>query len=119
MMEQASAPAGVTIRAFRSSDRAELERLWSSVFPDDPPGNAPALMIDAKLRVQPELLLVAMSAEELVAAVMAGFDGVRGWIYHLAVLPAWRRRGVATALVREAEHGLAALGCPKVNLQVR
>ena len=50
---------------------------------------------------------------------MAGFDGVRGWIYHLAVLPEHRRRGFATKLVRSAEQGLLALGCPKVNLQVR
>ena len=76
-------------------------------------------MIRNKLRVQPELLLVAEAEGELVGAVMAGFDGVRGWIYHLAVLPEFRRRGIATALVREAEEGLAGLGCPKINLQVR
>jgi ribosomal protein S18 acetylase RimI-like enzyme len=51
--------------------------------------------------------------------VIAGFDGVRGWIYHLAVSPDWRRRGFAKQLVREAERGLQSLGCPKVNLQVR
>jgi len=51
--------------------------------------------------------------------VMAGFDGTRGWIHHLAVLHEFRGRGIATALVREAEEGLAELGCPKINLQVR
>jgi len=76
-------------------------------------------MIENKLKVQPELLLVGVAGAELVGAVIAGFDGVRGWIYHLAVLPAWRRRGIATALVRQAEVGLAKLGCSKVNLQVR
>jgi ribosomal protein S18 acetylase RimI-like enzyme len=50
---------------------------------------------------------------------MAGFDGVRGWIHHLAVLPGERRRGIATRLMRAAEVGLKKLGCPKVNLQVR
>ena len=50
---------------------------------------------------------------------MAGFDGVRGWIYHLAVSPESRRRGVGTQLVRAAETGLSKLGCPKVNIQVR
>ncbi|HEX2671484.1 MAG TPA: GNAT family N-acetyltransferase, partial [Polyangiaceae bacterium] len=62
---------------------------------------------------------VATADSTLVGAVMAGFDGVRGWLYHLAVLSAWRRRGIATRLVRHAEASLTALGCPKVNLQVR
>lgn len=109
----------VSIRPFCAADRAELSSLWATVFPDDPPWNAPAQMIENKLKVQPELLLVGVAGAELVGAVIAGFDGVRGWIYHLAVLPAWRRRGIATALVRQAEVGLAKLGCSKVNLQVR
>ena len=50
---------------------------------------------------------------------MAGFDGVRGWIYHLAVAPECRRRGFATQLVRAAGDGLRKLGCQKINLQVR
>ncbi len=111
--------SGFTIRSFRSADRAALVQLWSEVFPEDPPRNAPESMIDNKLRVQPELLLIAEMEDQLAGAVMAGFDGTRGWIYHLAVAPEFRRRGIATALVRAAEEGLGRLGCPKVNLQVR
>lgn len=109
----------LTIRPFESPDRQALEDLWGRVFPDDPPWNAPAAMIENKLKVQPELLLVGVVDGMLVGAVMAGFDGVRGWIHHLAVLPESRRRGIATRLVRAAEAGLRKLGCPKVNLQVR
>ena len=109
----------LAIRPFASTDHAALHRLWQRVFADDPPWNAPEVLIASKLRVQPELLLVALLDEVLVGAVMAGYDGVRGWIYHLAVAPESRRRGVATALVRAAEDALRRLGCPKVNLQVR
>lgn len=112
-------PEDLTIRPYEAGDRAALEQLWSGVFPDDPPWNAPAAMIDRKLRVQPELLLVATTDGRLVGAVMAGFDGVRGWIHHLAVAPECRRRGIATRLVRASESGLRRLGCGKVNLQVR
>lgn len=112
-------PAEFAIRPFRRSDREALRRLWARVFPDDPPWNAPEIMIERKLRVQPELLLVGELAGTIVGAVIAGFDGVRGWIYHLAVLPEHRRRGFATRLVRSAEQRLQSLGCPKVNLQVR
>ena len=108
-----------TIRPFQSEDRSALEQLWGIVFADDPPWNAPALMIENKLKVQPELLLVGILDATLVGAVMAGFDGVRGWIYHLAVAPEARRRGMATQLVRAAESGLRQLGCAKVNIQVR
>jgi ribosomal protein S18 acetylase RimI-like enzyme len=76
-------------------------------------------MIENKLKVQPELLLVGELGGLIVGAVMAGFDGVRGWLYHLAVLPEHRRRGFATILLRAAERGLRDLGCSKVNLQVR
>lgn len=109
----------IQVRPFGLADRDQVERLWSRAFPDDPPHNAPGVMIDTKLKVQPELFLVALANDDLVGAVMSGFDGVRGWIYHLAVSREHRRRGVATALVRAAESRLAALGCPKVNLQVR
>jgi ribosomal protein S18 acetylase RimI-like enzyme len=53
-----------------------------------------------------------------VGTVMGGYDGHRGWIYTLAVDPAYRRRGIATALVRQVEGLLAERGCLKVNLQV-
>lgn len=108
-----------SIRPYQHSDRGDLEALWQRVFPDDPPWNAPALMIETKLRVQPELLLVGEDGPSIVGAVIAGFDGVRGWIHHLAVTPELRRRGLATQLVRAAENGLRTLGCSKVNLQVR
>jgi ribosomal protein S18 acetylase RimI-like enzyme len=109
----------VRVRPFAEADCGQLEALWSRAFPNDPARNAPALVIAQKRQVQPELLLVAEVGDLLVGAVIAGYDGVRGWIYHLAVDGPWRRRGIATALVRRAEEALTALGCPKVNLQVR
>jgi len=118
-MDITTPPGTLSIRSFVEADRPALEQLWARVFPDDPPRNAPALMIDNKLKVQPELLLVGKVEDTVVGAVIAGFDGVRGWIYHLAIAPEWRRRGFATQLMRAAEAGLRNLGCPKVNLQVR
>jgi GNAT superfamily N-acetyltransferase len=60
---------------------------------------------------------VACFKDQIVGAVLASFDGVRGWIYHLAVHPSARRKGTATRLMRAAEEGLKAFGCPKINLQ--
>ena len=104
---------------FRVEDAAAVVELWDQAFPQEPTHNVSADMIARKLRVQPELFLVATLDGVLVGAVMAGYDGVRGWIHRLAVSPTARRRGMGTALLRSAEAGLAQLGCPKVNLQVR
>ena len=109
----------ITIRPYGSQDHSQVVSLWNEVFPDDPPWNEPAAVIRRKLTVQPELFLVGLVNGRVVATVIAGFDGVRGWIHHLAVQSAYRRRGIARSLVEAAEESLAKLGCPKVNLQVR
>ena len=85
------------------------------------PWNDPRKDIARKRRVQPELFLVAVAdgGATVVGTVMAGYDGHRGWINYLATDPAWRRQGIGRALMHEAEAGLARLGCPKINLQVR
>ncbi len=63
--------------------------------------------------------MVGIRDDELVASVMAGYDGHRGWIYYLAVHPEHQGSGFGTQLVDAAVAVLAKMGCPKVNLQVR
>jgi ribosomal protein S18 acetylase RimI-like enzyme len=106
------------IRTYQATDRAQLIALWKLAFPNDPPHNEPSAVIDAKLKVD-QLLFVAEADQQLVGAVMAGYDGHRGWLYSVAVHPRLRRRGVGTSLVRHAIEQLGRLGCVKVNLQVR
>ncbi len=55
---------------------------------------------------------------ELIAAVLAGHDGRRGYLYHLAVAAAHRHRGIARAIVDECLARLSALGLPRCGLQV-
>jgi ribosomal protein S18 acetylase RimI-like enzyme len=107
------------IRSFQEADREGVVALWRTVFPDAPARNDPLRDIERKLSVQPELFLVALHGSGLVGTCMAGFDGHRGWVHLVAVLPSHRRRGVGGALMRRAEALLADLGCPKLNLQVR
>jgi len=109
----------VHVRPYRDEDRAPVIAIWAEAFPDEPAHNVANDMIDRKLSVQRELFLVADADDSIVGTVMAGFDGVRGWIHRLAVSSSARRAGVGTALIRAAEAGLGRLGCPKVNLQVR
>ena len=108
----------IAVRPFRRSDEPEVIALWKEAFPDERAWNEPAAYIARKLAVQPELLLVGERDGRVVATVIGGFDGVRGWVYHLAVASAHRRRGCGAAMMREIEARLAAIGCPKVNLQI-
>ncbi len=96
-----------------------VEALWEEAFPDDPQWNAANIAIPEKLKQQPDLLIVALDTDKVIGSIMAGYDGHRGWLYALAVLSSYRRHGVGTEMVAEAERRLVALGCKKINLQVR
>ena len=50
---------------------------------------------------------------------MAGYEGHRGWVNYLAVDPAYQGKGFGRQIMQEIEKRLLALGCPKINLQVR
>lgn len=109
----------IEVRSYRDSDEPGVVALWTEVFPDDPPWNEPRLIIQRKHGVQLELFLVATRDSEVVGTVLAGFDGCRGWVHHLAVAPKARRARIGSSLMREAAARLKAIGAPKVNLQVR
>jgi len=106
------------IRPFQDKDEDELVALWARCGLLRP-WNDPHKDIARKRRVQPELFLVCRIADELVASVMAGYDGHRGWINYLAVDPLFRRRGLGRKLVDEVTLQLQCLGCSKINLQIR
>lgn len=109
----------INIRAFNPEDCGEVIRLWEKIFPDSPAHNDPLRDIQNKMKVQPELFLVALVDFQLVGTSMAGFDGHRGWVYYLAVDPGFRRQGIGTALMKKAEESLVEAGCPKLNIQIR
>ena len=106
------------IRPFADADEVEVAALWAEIFPEARVWNQPSAYIARKRAVQRELFLVGERDGRVLATVLAGYDGVRGWIYHLAVTPAARRQGLGAAMMAAAESALAARGCPKVNLQV-
>lgn len=106
------------IRKFQESDKQALVDLWRKVFPDDPPHNEPGSVIQAKLAVD-DMIFVAEEKGELCGACIAGYDGHRGWLYAVAVLPTVRRKGTGTELVQHAINALKDIGCLKLNLQIR
>jgi len=55
----------------------------------------------------------------LVATVMVGADGHRGWVYYLGVATHALRRGHGAAMMRAAEQWIVDHGMPKLQLMVR
>ena len=106
------------IRPFQPSDADAVVALWERCGLTRA-WNDPRQDIRRKLAVRPDLFLVGEVGGAIVGSVMAGYDGHRGWINYLGVDPAFRRRGLGRALMREAERRLREAGCPKINLQVR
>jgi ribosomal protein S18 acetylase RimI-like enzyme len=106
------------IRPFQPEDEEAVISLWRRCDLLRP-WNDPRKDIQRKMGVRPDLFLVGLLDGQVVACVMAGYDGHRGWLNYLAVAPEHQRHGLARAIVAEAERLLGEAGCPKINLQIR
>ena len=106
------------IRPFQNSDEPAVVALWEQCRLTRP-WNDPRRDVARKLAVQPELFLVGVIDGAVIATVMAGYEGHRGWVNYLAVTPDFRGRGFARALMQRVEELLMERGCPKVSLLVR
>ena len=107
----------IELRDFRPADGEPLRAIWKaagfrSVGDDD---RSLAAFADRN----PGLLVVATADAEVIGSALGGWDGRRGWIYHVAVAERYRRRGIATRLVRRVEQRLRVAGAPKLNAIVR
>lgn len=106
------------IRPYLESDLDDVIALWE-LCGLTRPWNNPEIDIFRKLAQRDQLFLLAIKDNQLIATVMGGYDGHRGWVNYLAVHPNFQRNGVATALVQQLEKRLIALGCPKLQLLIR
>jgi ribosomal protein S18 acetylase RimI-like enzyme len=108
----------IQIRPFQPEDEAAVVALWRQCNLVRPTHD-PHKDIHRKLRVRPDLFLVGTADGRIVASVMAGYEGHRGWLNYVAVAPGHQLSGVGRTIMEEAERLLRAAGCPKINLQVR
>lgn len=107
----------IVIRDLRASDGDALRKLWQeaglkSLGDDD-------RSLARMARRNPGLVLVAVEGTRIVGSALAGWDGRRGWLYHVATAMSHRRQGIASRLLDQIEAALAVLGAPKVNTMVK
>ena len=103
----------VEIRPARPDELEAVLGVWTAAgsvpsVSDSPEALARLLTFDG------DALLVAVTGGRVVGTLIAAWDGWRGAMYRLAVVPDQRHRGIATALVGEGERRLAAKGSPRV-----
>ncbi len=89
--------------------RCGLTRPWNDPYED----------IAHARRAADAVILISREAERVIATVMVGFDGHRGWVYYLAVDPDARGGGRGRAMMAAAEAWLRARCAPKIQLMVR
>lgn len=109
----------VAIRPMASGDYDGVYDLWTNtpgmgLNPADDSREG----IDRYLKRNPTSCFVAVDSGKIVGSIMSGHDGRRGFIYHTAVLPEYRNRGIARKLVEKAVNALEKEGIHKAALVV-
>lgn len=108
----------VKLREFRLSDWEDAWELWEKELGAGNDESWNREKVSLFIKRNPGLSFVAMIDGRLSGTVMCGFDGRRGYIYHLAVADVNKRKGIGTALMEIAIAKLKDAGAGKVHLMV-
>ena len=106
----------IHIRTADDADVSAVLALWREATVPSATDDSGA--IRRLVALDPEALLVATRDGSIVGTLIAGFDGWRGQMYRLAVVPDDRRHGVARALVDHAEAMLLLRGARRISALV-
>ena len=106
------------IRAIEDGDVEDVVALWDACGLTRP-WNAPHDDIALARATPQSKIFVGMDNGEIVASVLCGNDGHRGWIYYLAVAPERQKDGLGREIMAHGEEWLRSLGVPKVELMIR
>lgn len=103
-IEDADIPAVVALW-----ERCELTRPW----------NEPKADLDRARKKPNSDILVGRDGNAIVATIMVGHDGHRGWVYYVAVDPDQHKKGYGRAILNAAEDWLRERDIEKLQLMVR
>jgi ribosomal protein S18 acetylase RimI-like enzyme len=100
-------------------DFQDVLNLWQTAGPGIHLGKSdsyPEIM--KKIQRDPDLFIIAETEREIIGAVLGGFDGRRGIVYHLAIMKAYRKHGIGSKLMAELESRFQLKGCIRSYLLV-
>jgi ribosomal protein S18 acetylase RimI-like enzyme len=108
----------LAIAPIADSDVAAVVALWQACGLTRP-WNDPAADIALARRGPNSAVLIGRDADAIVASVMVGYDGHRGWVYYVAVDPDHRHKKYGRVIMDAAENWLRQRGIEKMQLMVR
>jgi ribosomal protein S18 acetylase RimI-like enzyme len=108
----------IGIRPMTTSDYDSVLALWKSLPGMGLSSADERESIAAFLGVNPTTCLVAEQGDEICGTVLGGWDGRRGYVYHLAVSEGLQETGIGTALMDEVERRFAELGARRIHLMI-
>lgn len=114
----ASADIPLTVRSATDADVSALVALWDVCGLSRPHNHGPTDIAFARRGPNSDVLVLE-NGGGIIASVMVGHDGHRGWVYYVAVHPDHQRRTMGTRIMAEAEQWLQLKGVWKVHLMVR
>lgn len=95
------------IRTLKKEDYSKMIEIWNrSGLPIKPKGRESRESIEKQIDENPDLFLGAEEDGELVGVIIASSEGRKGWLNRIAVIPEKRGKGIAKALINEAEKAL-------------
>ncbi len=106
------------IRTIKESDYEDLLELWKraglhlKTISDSFDG------FSIMIRRNPETCLVGLLDNKIIASVLGGFDGRRGYIWHLAVDPQFQKKGYGKQMMEAVENKFKEMGVVKIHLTV-
>ena len=117
-MDRVTTKAALVIAPISDDDISAVVALWQDCGLTRP-WNDPAADIALARRGDNSAVLIGRAGGAIVATAMVGHEGHRGWVYYVAVDPAYRQQGFGRAIMEAAEHWLRQRDILKMQLLVR
>jgi len=111
--------AALSITPINDADISRIVALWHSCGLTRPWNDPAADIALARKGSNAAVLLGREQTSAIIATILVGHDGHRGWVYYLAVDPNHRHRGYGRVMMDAAEQWLRDRGIEKLQLLVR
>ncbi len=109
----------LSIRRASAADEEDIVALWRTCGLETSHNNPPHDFRFARAKPNSDILVGLGPEERIVATVMTGHDGHRGWLYYVATAPDCQSQGIGRQMVEAGEEWLRSRGVVKVMLLVR
>lgn len=106
------------IRLMKIEDFNEIYSLWKKAGLNLADYEVERADTKLTIKLNPSSCLVFSHGNQIIGAVLGTFNGIRGWIYHLAIQPNYQNKGLGSLLLEKTEAALKKLGAKRILLGV-